>query len=127
MIRKSFLFTVMCIATGFFGCGGGSDVANDPIFKPADDVYQAALAGDAQAVQDFMNQSSWDPIVTNYDGFLPLTAAAKGGNPEVIWLMVQDGADVNMTDLRGKTPIQYAQEEGHTEAVAYLKELGAEE
>jgi ankyrin repeat protein len=107
------------------GCGVGSDAANDPLFQNADDIYQAAAAGDLERTQYFMRMSSWDHNVPNYEGMLPLTAAAKGGNPEIIRLIVQEGADVNQPDLNRRTPLQYAESAGHTEAAALLRSLGA--
>jgi ankyrin repeat protein len=107
------------------GCGVGSDAANDPLFQETDDLYQAAAAGDLQRTRYFMSFGTWDHNVPNYEGMLPLTAAAKGGNPEIIKLMVQDGADVNQPDLNRRTPLQYAESAGHTEAAALLRSLGA--
>lgn len=127
MTRFNSFIAILVFSTTFLGCSGDSEVLNDPLFQPADDIYQAAAAGDLQAVQAFMNQASWDPSVANYDGILPLCAAAQGGNVDIIWLMVQDGADVNLADHTQTTPLQYAKKAGHEEAVKYLMELGATE
>lgn len=115
---------ILCV-TLLGGCNLNDETASDPLFQPADDIYQAAAAGDLEAVKMFMNQPSWDPHVTNFEGVLPLCAAAKGGNVDIIWLMVQDGADVNLADNTHTTPLQYAQKAGHEDAVKYLQELGA--
>jgi len=125
MVRVITFCAVSTCLTVLSGCGMSSEVKKDPLFEPAEDVYTAAIAGDVEAVYEFMNKSGWDHSVANYDGILPLCAAAKGGNVEVILLMVEDGADVNMPDLTGKTPIQYAKEAGHDEAVKLFQELGA--
>lgn len=115
----------MALAAVLPGCGMGSEVKKDPLFQPAEDVYTAAMAGDLDATIEFMNKPGWDPFVANHDGILPLCAAAKGGNVEIIQLMVDEGADVNEADLTGKTPIQHAKEAGHDEAVKLFQELGA--
>lgn len=127
MARYVWLLTSLICTMGLGACSLHDEVASDPLFQPVDDIYQAAAAGDVEAVKKFMNQPSWDPSVANYDGVLPLCAAAKGGNVDIIWLMVQDGADVNLADNTHTTPLQYAQKEGHEDAVKYLKELGATE
>ena len=127
MVRVIMLCAVVAIAAVLPGCGVGSEVKKDPLFQPAEDVYSAAIAGDVEAVEMYMNQGGYDHMVANYDGLLPLCAAAKGGNVEIIFMMVDEGAIVDMTDLNQKTPLQYAKEAGHDEAVQVLLELGAKE
>lgn len=124
-MRVVVLCLVMSLVAVLPGCGLSSEVKKDPLFQPQEDVYTAAMAGDLEATIDFMNKPGWDPLVANHDGILPLCAAAKGGNVEIIQLMVDEGADVNEADLTGKTPIQYAKEAGHNDVVQVLEELGA--
>lgn len=125
MVRHIALCLVVSLEFVLTGCGVGSEVKNDPVFQPGQDVYSAAIAGDVDAVAKYMNQGGYDPSEANYDGLLPLCAAAQGGNVEIIQLMVDDGADVNAKDLTGKVPLQYAKEAGNEEAVKLLQELGA--
>jgi ankyrin repeat protein len=109
------------------GCGASSEIRNDPLFQDTDNVYKAAEDGDLQRVLQFMDQGNWDHSVTDFNGVLPLCAAAKGGNVDIIYAMVSDGADVNARDNHGKSPLDYAKEAGKEEAVKYLMELGATE
>jgi ankyrin repeat protein len=125
MVRFIALCLFVSLESVLTGCGVGSEVKQDPIFQPGQDVYSAAIAGDVDAVAKYMNQGGWDPSEANYDGLLPLCAAAQGGNVEIIQLMVNDGADVNAKDLTGKTPLQYAKDAGNQEAANLLQELGA--
>lgn len=125
---------VFCAAASFIailaGCGMNSEVKNDPVFEQTATIYTAAEAGDLEAVRYFMSGGeggNWDPGVADYNGVLPLCYAAKGGNVEIIWMMVQGGANVNLPDNTGKTPLQYAKEADHKDAVQYLQELGATE
>lgn len=124
-MRVVVLCVFISLAAVLPGCGLSSEVKKDPLFQPTEDVYTAAMDGDLEATKEFMNKPGWDPFVANHDGMLPISAAAKGGNVEVIMLMVDEGADVNEADLTGKTPLQYAKEAGHEEAVKLLQDLGA--
>ncbi len=47
--------------------------------------------------------------------------AAGGGLVEAIRALAQLGADVTQSDDEGKTPLQYAEEGGHDDAVAWLR------
>jgi ankyrin repeat protein len=51
--------------------------------------------------------------------------AAKGGNLELVKLLVEHGAEINAGALSGATPLQFACMEGKIEMVNYLIERGA--
>ena len=51
--------------------------------------------------------------------------AAMMGDLNRVKLLVERGADVNAKDEEGKTPLDFAQENGHQEIVKWLKECGA--
>jgi ankyrin repeat protein len=118
---------MVCLGAVFMMPGCGSEIKEDPLFQPAYDVYQAAEAGDVESIQFFVSDYSWDPMVASSEGLTPLCAAAKGGNVDVITLMVEAGADVNYADSHGKKPLAYAKEAGKQEAVDLLLQLGATE
>lgn len=58
-------------------------------------------------------------------GWKPLMAAAKIGNPRVIRLLLDAGADHEARYPNGKTPLYCAAEWGHLRAVEVLLEAGA--
>ena len=108
------------------GCGGGPG-ADDPIFGPVENIFDAAEQGDIQAARRFIEGGRWDPIDFNHTGRSPLTMAAANGHAEIVRLMVERGAPVNVRDLNGETPLMAAQNNGHEEVVRVLRELGAQE
>ena len=121
------MIIVASLVPAMQGCGMSSEVKNDPVFEPDYDVYQAAAAGDLESVKYFVQQYSWDPIIADYNGVLPLCYAAKSGNMDVITVLVEAGADINMPDLKGKKPLTYAKEAGKEEAAQFLQQNGATE
>jgi ankyrin repeat protein len=55
-----------------------------------------------------------------------LIAAAKKGNVEEVKALLEQGADVNATNMAGETPLIWASLKGHTETVKVLVEKGAD-
>jgi len=56
-----------------------------------------------------------------------LFLAAYNGNKEIVEILISGGADVNVKNNDGKTPLTIAGEEGYTEIVNLLLENGAKE
>jgi len=46
---------------------------------------------------------------------------------DIVKLLIENGADVNVKDKDGMTALMYASEEGYTEIVSLLKNAGAKE
>ncbi|XP_048125326.1 IQ motif and ankyrin repeat domain-containing protein 1-like isoform X2 [Alosa alosa] len=63
---------------------------------------------------------------TDANGNTPLSEAAGGGNPEVITMLLERGADVNTQGAFGRTPIYRAAFGGHLRAVQTLLQFGAD-
>ena len=57
----------------------------------------------------------------------PLIIAAKNGNAEIVRLLLEKGADVNVKTDSGKTALIHAKNEGHTDIVEMLEKAGAKE
>ena len=55
----------------------------------------------------------------------PLHMAAKGGQSEIVKLLLESGADANAAQESGGTPLLYAAEAGHQEIVKLLLDAGA--
>lgn len=106
------------------GCDNLNETTAPAVYQQADDVYQAAAAGDLQAVQQFIAMGDWDYNVFNHEGMTPLHAAVKGGNIDIVGLMIHEGAPPEVTDSSGRTVLQYARELGRTEIVQALEEMG---
>ena len=61
----------------------------------------------------------------NGNGCTPLRGAAIMGEYEPARILIEAGADVNMKDLVGKTPLDYATAEGYDDIVELLLANGA--
>ncbi|KAL0633451.1 hypothetical protein Q9L58_007664 [Maublancomyces gigas] len=59
------------------------------------------------------------------ESFHPIHAAAYFGIPSLTSLLLQKGVDVNVADLKGRTPLHWAVNRGRKEMVRFLVERGA--
>lgn len=73
-------------------------------------------------------------IATNYAdvnarerlyGRTALMIAAAAGHGDVVALLIESGADVNLADLEGSTALSLARNSGHLDVAAQLEEAGA--
>ncbi len=109
------------------GCGA-ADVADDPVFSEAPkDIFAAAQTGDVERVRQLIANGQWDYGAADNDGKLPLQHAVENGNPEIITMMIQNGASPHVRGTEGRTLIEIAREHGNEEAVAVLQQFGAPE
>lgn len=109
------------------GCGG-SPVEDDPVVVDLMEktVYNAARSGDLDEARGYILGFQWDPQrPEGGTGSLPIHAAVEGGNPDIVRLMVQNGADPNAVDLHGNTPLQIAEKKGNAAMIEVLKGMGA--
>ena len=64
-------------------------------------------------------------VNTEINGRYPLHYAADYGQYDVLEFLIQKGADVNLADKHGITPLLAAIWEGHTKCVELLLQKGA--
>jgi len=64
---------------------------------------------------------------TNEDVTTPLHRAAFAGHKEMVELLIARGADANIRDYRGRTALDLAEQQGHTEIAEMLRKHGAKE
>lgn len=67
-----------------------------------------------------------DCNLRNLDGETPLILAAREGRNDMTALLIENGADVNLTDNLQFSALHYATENGFTEIVEQLLMAGAE-
>ena len=89
-------------------------------------LAMAALYGSAPIV-DRLLKAGADAKQLGPNGESMVMLAARNGNPEVIRLLVEAGANVNAREpLRGTTALMWAVEQRHPEAVEALLKAGAD-
>ena len=52
---------------------------------------------------------------------------SKKGYLEIVKLLIDSGADINVKDKKGRTALRYAVKNGHLEVVKYLIDKGADD
>jgi predicted small lipoprotein YifL len=100
------IFLAMVIS--FAGCGGP--------------LYRAAWQGDVTKVNTLLENKTKDEI----DEEKVLVAAARGGNSDIVTILIEKGADVNVLEGTGWTPLFAATYFGHANIVRILLDAGAE-
>jgi ankyrin repeat protein len=89
-------------------------------------LAMAALYGNAPIV-DRLLKAGTDAKALGPNGETMVMFASRNGNPDVIRLLVEAGANVNAREpLRGTTALMWAVEQRHPEAVAALLKAGAD-
>ncbi|RWS25439.1 Ankyrin repeat and SAM domain-containing protein 3-like protein [Leptotrombidium deliense] len=88
------------------------------------DLITAASVGDMRLVQSFLRKSV-NPNITNTSGWTSLMYAANYGHYNVVRLLIECGADVNLQEwVYGRTALMFAANNGHTRCVEILVTYG---
>ncbi|KFN01788.1 ankyrin repeat family protein [Bacillus clarus] len=95
-------------------------------------LIPAAERGHVEVVKELLERTDIDVNYKNDRGWTALLEAIALGNgsdnhKKVIQLLIDHGADVNMADREGTTPLQHAEKRGFKEIVNMLKLAGANE
>jgi ankyrin repeat protein len=87
-------------------------------------LTDAVRAGDVRAVRKMLNQGA-DPNRCEPKNSYPIHYALHDG-PEMVQLLVDHGADVNIPSPSNHTmPLAFAESEGYTDVAAVLRKAGA--
>lgn len=92
---------------------------------PSVDIWTAAAAGDAAAIQQHIDYGTDLDEREQLGGSTPLIIAALYGRPDVARLLVENGASLDATNKDGSTALITAAFFCRTETVAYLLDQGA--
>ncbi len=76
-------------------------------------------------VATFLHTNIADVNLPGPGGGPPLLLASQNGNPDLVRLLVEHGAEVDQLDSRSKTALIHAAQHGHTEVVSLLIQAGA--
>ena len=73
-----------------------------------------------------LQEPEMQPLMERYaQATPPLSLAAAFGNTEIVQLLIEGGADMDLTDEQGRSAIAIAIQEGHQEIVQLLEKAGA--
>lgn len=84
------------------------------------DIFAACAVGDVKRVETFIKQNPEIVPESAPNGETPLNTASLHGQIEVVKLLLQHGADVNLKALSGCYPLHLAARNGHLEVAKHL-------
>ena len=87
-------------------------------------LHHAARLGSARSVRVLLGV--YDPDTTTRSGSTALHLAAGAGHTEVVSVLIEAGAGVDVRRQRGLTPLYLAAMGGHAEVASVLIEAGAD-
>jgi hypothetical protein len=107
--------------------GAGSDGHHDSPAGPLPvSVRQAAVHGNAAAVSKFLSSSTGHPDAFDDGRCTSLHHASNNGHSDIVRVLINAGADVNVADQTGRTALHLAARGGHGAIVKLLLDTGAE-
>lgn len=81
----------------------------------------AATGHFPETVKLLLDNKSDPNIVDNGEHFSPLMHAAAEGNLDIVKILLEYGADMDLKDVDGDTAESFARQKGHTAVADYLK------
>lgn len=95
---------------------------------PDNPLLEAVKKNDLPAVKEALKTGgAWEINERGVTGDLPLVRAARNGNLEIVKLLVEHGATIDIGKDRGeRTPLIEAAGQGHVEVVKFLLAKGAD-
>lgn len=107
---------------------GNIETANVLLKAGAEDsLPMAAARGDLEAVKAFIAKGvDINTREKNYDQDTALTFASNLGHTEIVKYLLEKGANVNLSDANGRTPLWYASGVDNFENVKLLINAGAD-
>ncbi len=136
---KAFLWTSIAIVGSvllYLGFGYVLDkvIENAPVPVPtmfeteeSSPLMSALYDGDTEQVKTLLTEEGHDPSALDpgYNS-TPLLTAVNLGDLEAVELLLEAGADPNISDADGFTPLMGAATYNHVEMISLLKEAGAD-
>jgi ankyrin repeat protein len=92
----------------------------------AETEKKAALSDNSDYIRNIISENPDRINQIDEDGNSFLHLAVRAGNADIVKFLISKGADVNIKDIYGQTPIQIAPHIGNAEVVIQLVSKGAE-
>ena len=89
-------------------------------------IWQAVAKGNIVALKDFLSRGVDINIRSSGEDITPLTCAVDNYQTAVVRFLLEQGADPNIRDLFGWSPLMYASAGGQIEVARMLLEEGAD-
>ena len=119
--KKRLVSVIMAMAVALLSCNRHS-----PSLEAS--LYVAACNGDTTKAREVLRRGA-NINATDGDGYSALIAAeactTRPGRPEMVELLIANGAAVNLQARNGRTALMYAAKNGDTQAVKALLKSGA--
>ena len=93
---------------------------------PEDGLWHAARTGDLRAMKRYIAEGTDINAPDDYSNLSPLAWSASHGQTEATRLLIESGADVNIKDDNGSTPLHAAAAFGRVDVAKLLVEHGAD-
>ena len=90
------------------------------------DLYDDAKSGDLEQVTQLVEQGIDKNQVSGADNQTSFDIAATNNHLHVVQYLLEQGADMEKSDMYGNTPLLHAANLGHLEITRYLLEQGAD-
>ena len=131
IMKKQFIYMMISVLTTS-GCSNDSTNSNDRMLgcKVAGCnttpflLFDAIENGDIKLVKKALEEEDVNEITDEYARKALMVASLKG-DPEIVQLLLDAGAEVNATNSNGETALKLASREGHTRVIELLKKAGA--
>lgn len=103
----------------------GSEASSENGINEAGALLFAVSRGKLRGLKKLLDAPGTSVDSQDYDGRCALHLAAASGKREFIQVLVDHGAKLNLTDRWGRTPLDDALAQDHSDAMQYLESLGA--
>jgi hypothetical protein len=135
VVAVTLLFILAIVGGGFLGYEREQQTLSTPL--PLEKIIQMGITfeaknlvayaglGDKAIVTSFLDAGMEINAPRSTDGWTALTAASFYKKPELVQLLLERNATINIQDLYGRTPLMYAAAMGTEEIVTMLLEAGA--
>ena len=87
-------------------------------------LFDAIEKGDIKLVKEALEKEDVNKVTDEYARKALMVASLKG-DPEIVQLLLDAGADVHAVNSNGETALKLASREEHTEVINLLKKAGA--